>query len=357
MTDMHTMYGDRIKVVQLYYARAAADLGSFSRAATALGVTQPALSHGIAALERTLGGALFDRATTGVTPTGLGARVLPQLHAVLGSLDSLLSEARAATRADAEPLRLGVSPIIHPDLVGQAFEAARGGLPASLVVQEKNLAELRRELLARRLDLLLVPSVPDDEPVRRREIASEPLHYLPEDSGSGIREPVELRELSDRSMVMVGDACGLATTTRRLFADVGARLVPYPGEADSYRSVEDWAHLGLGGALLPLSRFQPDARTRPVHRDGRPVTIHYEALWLAETPRAAAIDTLLDRLAAASRSENGPVPEPCGTQRRNGPGGVVEAADLDPRADPGGDGEPHRVLDVDRAAGDMPAHP
>jgi hypothetical protein len=36
-----------------------------------------------------------------------------------------------------------------------------------------------------------------------------------------------------------------------------------------------------------------------VHRDGRPVTIHYEAQWLAETPRAGAIETLLDRLVAA----------------------------------------------------------
>lgn len=299
MTDINAVHGDRIRVAQLLYARAAADLGSFSRAATALGVTQPALSHGVAALERTLGGPLFDRTTTGVTPTALGARVLPHLHAVLGSLDALVTEARAATRADAEPLRLGVSPIIHPDLVGQAFEAARGRLPASLVVQEKNLAELRRELLARRLDLLLVPAVPDDGPVRRRAVAAEPLHYLPGDGGAGTG-PVELHELSDRSLVMVGDGCGLATTTRRLFAEAGARLVPYPGEADSYRSVEDWARLGLGGALLPRSRFQPGARTRPVHRDGRPVTIAYEALWLAETPRAAAIDTLLDRMPATA---------------------------------------------------------
>jgi hypothetical protein len=131
MTDINTMNGDRIKVVQLYYARAAADLGSFSRAAVALGVTQPALSHGIAALERTLGGVLFARTTTGVTTTAFARRVLPHLHSVLGSLDAMLTEARHATNADAEPLRLGVSPIIHPDLVGRAFAAARAPLPAA----------------------------------------------------------------------------------------------------------------------------------------------------------------------------------------------------------------------------------
>lgn len=161
---------------------------------------------------------------------------------------------------------------------------------------EKDLANLRGELLARRLDLLLVPAVPDAGGCRRREIASEPLHYLPADSADGSDEPIELRDLSDRSIVMVGEACGLATMTRRLFADAGARLAPYPGAADSYRSVEDWAHLGLGGALLPLSRFQRGARTRPVYWDGTAVRIHYEAQWLKEFPRAAAIEVLLDRM-------------------------------------------------------------
>ena len=300
MPDINAMHADRIKVVQLYYARAAAELGSFSQAAAVLGVTQPALSHGIAALERTLGGSLFDRTTTGVTPTALANQVLPHLHATLRSLDGLLTEARAHTDAESEPLRLGVSPIIHPGLVGRTFQAAREQVPASLVVQEKDLADLRRELSARRLDLLLVPAVPGDADCRRREIDSEPLHYLADDATDGDDtaepDPIELRELSDRSLVMVGDACGLTTMTRRLFADAGARLVPYPGEADSYRSVEDWANLGLGGALLPRSRFQPDARTRPVHQDGKPVTIHYEAQWLATGARADTVEALLERL-------------------------------------------------------------
>src|SRR5581483_3160052 len=71
MRDIANMYGDAVKVTQLYYLRAAADLGSFSRAAASLGVSQPALSNGIAALERVLGGQLFARSTTGVAPTAL----------------------------------------------------------------------------------------------------------------------------------------------------------------------------------------------------------------------------------------------------------------------------------------------
>jgi DNA-binding transcriptional LysR family regulator len=299
------MYGDTIKVTQLHYVRAASDLGSFSRAAATLGVTQPALSNGIAALEHTLGGALFTRSTTGVALTPLALRVLPHLHGLLNNLDALITEARAATSQDAEPLRMGVSPLIHPTLVARAFQAARQDTPAALILREDNLADLRSALLSRHLDLILVPAVTDAAGCRRRGIDREPVHYLasstatPPDGatvGDDAGQPIELAELSGQALVMVGEACGLTSFTRSLFDSAGAELCPYPGEADSYRSLEEWARLGLGGALLPLSRFRDDEHSRPVHENGRPVTIAYEALWLNHSTRAAAIETLLDSI-------------------------------------------------------------
>jgi DNA-binding transcriptional LysR family regulator len=300
MLGITNMYGDTVKVTQLHYVRAAADLGSFSRAAASLGVTQPALSNGIAALERTLGGALFDRSTTGVLLTPLAIRVLPHLHALLASLDGMISEARAATDRDSEPLRMGVSPLIHPALVARAFQAARQHAPATLILKEDNLADLRAALLSRRLDLILVPAVTDPTGCERRQIDSEPVHYLASSATPAIDElgPIELAELSGHPLVMVGDACGLTTFTRSLFASIGAELRTYPGEAENYRSLEDWAHLGLGGALLPLSRIRTSAPTRPLHENGQPVTIAYEALWAKHARRGPAIKAFLDAILA-----------------------------------------------------------
>jgi DNA-binding transcriptional LysR family regulator len=289
------MYGSAIKVTQLHYVRAAADLGSFSRAATVLGVTQPALSNGIAALEQVLGGPLFERSTTGVALTPLGVRLLPHLQAVLTDLDAMLGEARAATRQEAEPLRMGVSPLIHPDLVARVFQAARQQAPAALVLSEDDLADLETALLRRELDLILVPAVAEAAACQRRPIHVEPVHYLAgEGDAATAGHPIELADLAGQGLVMVGDACGLATFTRRLFSSARTPLHTYPGEAESYRTVEHWAHLGLGGAILPLSRFRAGERTRPLHLDGEPVSIAYEALWLPHTPRARAIETLLD---------------------------------------------------------------
>jgi DNA-binding transcriptional LysR family regulator len=112
--------------------------------------------------------------------------------------------------------------------------------------------------------------------------------------------PVELGDLSGKPLVMVGEGCGLSTFTRTLFAQAGAELRPYPGEADSYRSLQEWAHLGLGGALLPRSKFGTDEPTRPLLDAGQPVQIRYEARWFTHSTRASAIETLLDTITAST---------------------------------------------------------
>ena len=49
-----------------------ADRGSFTRAAAALGVSQPALSNSVAVLEKMLGVRVFDRTRNGATLTEFG---------------------------------------------------------------------------------------------------------------------------------------------------------------------------------------------------------------------------------------------------------------------------------------------
>lgn len=84
---------ERMNVESLRYAQAVAETGSFSAAARAYGVTQPALSNGIARLEEQLGGRLFERSSKGVTPTTLGLHLLPKVSEALRALDLVVSEA------------------------------------------------------------------------------------------------------------------------------------------------------------------------------------------------------------------------------------------------------------------------
>ncbi len=79
---------------QIEYAVAVADEGGFTAAADAVGISQPALSQSVAALERELGVALFVRGRT-IAPTPAG-------EAFLGPARQALRAAVAARQATAD---------------------------------------------------------------------------------------------------------------------------------------------------------------------------------------------------------------------------------------------------------------
>ena len=68
-----------------------------THAATELGVTQPAVSHQLKALERVLGLAVFERAGRGVRLSADGRALLPAASAALAALRSLEEAAAART--------------------------------------------------------------------------------------------------------------------------------------------------------------------------------------------------------------------------------------------------------------------
>src|SRR5579871_5381079 len=79
---------------------AVADEGSFRRAAERLGYTQPAISHQIAALERSLGASLFERpgGRGAVALTAPGEVAYHHARRVLAALATLDVEVRATQR-------------------------------------------------------------------------------------------------------------------------------------------------------------------------------------------------------------------------------------------------------------------
>lgn len=73
---------------------AAARAGSFTRAAADLGLSQSAVSHAIARLERSLGARVFERRSTGVALTEIGRRLHDDVDAGFDRIDQAVEEAR-----------------------------------------------------------------------------------------------------------------------------------------------------------------------------------------------------------------------------------------------------------------------
>lgn len=108
------------------------ELGSFSAAAEALGLSQPAVSQQVRALEARLGVRLFDRTTRKVVLTDAGARYLDHARAVLERLEEAdrsvgrLDNAMSGRLAIGAPVGFGTSLLAsylidfkraHPDLL------------------------------------------------------------------------------------------------------------------------------------------------------------------------------------------------------------------------------------------------
>ncbi|MGW0794605.1 LysR family transcriptional regulator [Streptomyces sp. NPDC002692] len=290
---------DRLNPEGLRYARAVAETKSFSAAARAYGVTQPALSNGVARLEERLGGLLFDRSPRGVTQTAFGARILPLIDRALVALDAVAAEARRLTEPGERTIRMGVSPLIGSPLIARTFGEVRD-LPVArdLVLREANMQDLRASLLAGELDIILIPAVTAMPRFEHRVIDVEPIVVVGPDTGECA--PLELEQAGKERFILVPDTCGLTTFTTQLFQAHEVPLRTYPGEAAGYQVLEDWANLGLGSAMVPRSKLtSPDVPHRPLTNGGRAVQISFEAVWSTHTPHAADLLRLADSLAAA----------------------------------------------------------
>lgn len=71
-----------------------AELGSFTAAAKALGISQPAVSQHVSELEKTVGGALFERGRGRVEPTARGRLFLEHARTILAGYKAMDSEFR-----------------------------------------------------------------------------------------------------------------------------------------------------------------------------------------------------------------------------------------------------------------------
>ena len=307
---------ERLALEGLRYAQAVAETRSFSAAARAYGVTQPALSNGIAKLERHLGDKLFDRTTRGVTPTPFGARILPLIATAITSLDTITAEARRLTAPTEPKVRMGVSPLISSAVIARAFSAVCTlSSKRDLVLREADMDELRSSLLAQELDVILIPAVAPMPRFEHRTIEIEPMVVVdreeqgPGDGGPADPEAAEVFELAEahrEQFILVPDTCGLTRFTSNLFTENDLPLQTYTGKPSNYRALEEWVALGLGLAILPAPKLtSPAVPHRTLVNQGRPVTISYEAVWSTTSPLAGDLETLVTGMLEAAPSLSG----------------------------------------------------
>jgi LysR family transcriptional regulator, hydrogen peroxide-inducible genes activator len=153
-----------ITLRQLRYFGALADHGRFGRAASACGISQPALSMQIKELEEALGGPLVERGVRQVRLTKFGEEAVVRARDILRSVDELRDFARASGDRLAGRLRVGMIPTIAPYLLPSVIaNITRMHPELDIHVREALTSRLIQELVEGRLDAAIV-ALPVSEP-------------------------------------------------------------------------------------------------------------------------------------------------------------------------------------------------
>ncbi|WP_406497015.1 hydrogen peroxide-inducible genes activator [Streptomyces sp. NBC_00846] len=152
--------GNRTKQPSLSQLRAfvaVAEYLHFRDAAAAIGMSQPALSGAVSALEEALGVQLIERTTRKVLLSPAGERLAVRARVVLEAVGELMEEAEAVRAPFTGVLRLGVIPTVAPYLLPTVLRLVHERYPElDLQVHEEQTSSLLEGLAAGRLDLLLL---------------------------------------------------------------------------------------------------------------------------------------------------------------------------------------------------------
>lgn len=142
---------------QLQYLKLLAEHASFSRAAEAAHVSQPALSAGVQELEKILGAPVVERTRGNVQLTAVGAEAVRRAEDVLARAEDLVEAARNAGKPLSGRFRMGVIPTIAPFLLPTKLPLLKDAYPAlRLFIREDLTPRLVAALKAGQLDAAVI---------------------------------------------------------------------------------------------------------------------------------------------------------------------------------------------------------
>jgi DNA-binding transcriptional LysR family regulator len=237
------------------------DAGSMTEAAAALHMSQPALSHQIAALERELDTAVVERLSRGVRPTAAGRAAAAQARAALEAAERAVQLGREVGEGHAGSVRVACVETMTAWLLVPVLRQWRLRRPeVALDLTEFTSADRMCEYLAAgQADLGVGPRPTDTaleiEVLGREEVVvvAAPGHRFAD------QDAVAVPQLAGEPFVHYDRTNGMASWVDQFVARAGVTLTPVL-RTRSPRTAAQLAAAGMGVAIVPASALMP----RPV---------------------------------------------------------------------------------------------
>lgn len=248
---------------QLEYFVRVAELGSFTRAALQLGVTQPALSKHLRLLEVELRQNLLTRNGRGATPTEAGKRLLEHGRGILHQV-ALAKEDLSSARGELSGLvSIGLPPSLSRLLTVPLTKAFQAELPmAKLRLTEGFSVQMLESLRLGNLDIAVMynPSVAAD--LESTLLLAEALMLISaSQAGIDLADSITLQAASRLPLIVPSRP----NAFRQLLDIELTRLGSKPKivmEVDGLNAILSLVQEGLGHAVLPnytLAHYPKDS--------------------------------------------------------------------------------------------------
>lgn len=297
---------------QLQYLKLLAEHKSFGGAAEAAFVSQPALSSGIAELEKVLNARLVDRSRGQVILTAVGEETLKRSEDILARAEDLVEAARGANRPLSGRFRLGVIPTVAPFLLPKALLNLRQDFPQlRLFLREDQTARLIASLKSGALDAAVIALPYDLAGLDYAFVAKDEIvAATPSNHPLAREERISPEALKDEELILLEDGhClrdhALAACTWSSPTGAAESLATYNSggfAATSLNTLVQMVGSGLGVSLLPAMAVEAGmiadgaVSVRPLKSDHafRDIVV----VWRAGSSRAPEAKLLAEKLKA-----------------------------------------------------------
>ncbi len=257
-----------MNLLHLRYFAELAKTQHYTRAAEALCITQPTLSHAISQLEQELGLPLFERQGRSVRLTHHGEQFLEYTNQALASLDEGVELLQSVGRGEGI-IRLGFLRTLGVDFVPKLaadFLKQNPGRNIHFIFHTGVTGELLNGLSERRYDLLFASRPSEESGFSSTPVSKQDLVLIvPNGHPLADRQMIDLADTVPYPLICFAKGSGLRDVIMNLYSRIGAcPNVAYETEEDQV--VAGLVAQGFGIAVVPYMEmlFRLNVKILPI---------------------------------------------------------------------------------------------